>query len=60
MHSRVFSLIEYTGEQPNRFDRLLNDVAVYSIARNIAVDLKEMIGHRDVPERLQPVENVLF
>jgi ion channel-forming bestrophin family protein len=59
--SWVFSLMEYTGDySENPFEGLLNDVPVYSIVRNIEIDLKEMIGHRDVPERMQPVADVLF
>ena len=59
--SWVFSLMEYTGDySENPFEGLLNDVPVYSIVRNIEIDLREMIGHRDVPERMQPVADVLF
>jgi putative membrane protein len=59
--SWVFSLMEYTGDySENPFEGLLNDVPIYSIVRNIEIDLKEMIGHRDIPERMQPVADVLF
>jgi putative membrane protein len=59
--SWVFSLMEYTGDySENPFEGLLNDVPIYSIVRNIEIDLKEMIGHADVPERMKPVVDVLF
>jgi ion channel-forming bestrophin family protein len=59
--SWVFSLMEYTGDySENPFEGLLNDVPIYSIVRNIEIDLKEMIGDPNVPERMKPVVDVLF
>jgi ion channel-forming bestrophin family protein len=59
--SWVFSLMEYTGDySENPFEGLLNDVPIYSIVRNIEIDLKEMIGDPNVPERMKPVIDVLF
>ncbi|HEY3405608.1 MAG TPA: bestrophin family ion channel, partial [Ohtaekwangia sp.] len=59
--SWVFSLMEYTGDySENPFEGLLNDVPIYSIVRNIEIDLKEMIGDQHIPDRVQPVFNVIF
>lgn len=59
--SWVFSLMEYTGDySENPFEGLLNDVPIYAIVRNIEIDLKEMIDDQNVPERMQPVKDVLF
>lgn len=59
--SWVFSLMEYTGDySENPFEGLLNDVPIYSIVRNIEIDLREMIGDPNVPERMKPVIDVLF
>ncbi len=59
--SWVFSLMEYTGDySENPFEGLINDVPIYSIIRNIEIDLKEMMGENDVPERMKPVLDVLF
>ena len=59
--SWVFSLMEYTGDySENPFEGLLNDVPIYSIVRNIEIDLKEMIDEPNIPERMKPVYDVLF
>jgi putative membrane protein len=59
--SWVFSLMEYTGDySENPFEGLINDVPIFSIVRNIEIDLKEMLGEKDLPERLQPKYDVLF
>ncbi|HEY5916852.1 MAG TPA: bestrophin family ion channel [Chryseolinea sp.] len=59
--SWVFSLMEYTGDySENPFEGLINDVPIYSIIRNIEIDLREMMGEADVPERMKPVLDVLF
>ena len=59
--SWVFSLMEYTGDySENPFEGLLNDVPIYSIVRNIEIDLKEMIGDQNIPERMKAVFNVVF
>ncbi|UFH56140.1 bestrophin family protein [Spirosoma sp. KNUC1025] len=59
--SWVFSLMEYTGDySENPFEGLINDVPIQSIVRTIEIDLKDMLGESALPERIQPVENVLF
>lgn len=59
--SWVFSLMEYTGDySENPFEGLINDVPIYSIIRNIEIDLREMMGETEVPERMKPVIDVLF
>ncbi len=59
--SWVFSLMEYTGDySENPFEGLLNDIPIYSIVRNIEIDLKEMITEPNIPERMKPVDDVLF
>lgn len=59
--SWVFSLMEYTGDySENPFEGLINDVPIYSIIRNIEIDLKEMMGEGNLPERMKPVLDVLF
>lgn len=57
----MFSRMEYTGDySENPFEGLINDVPIYSIIRNIEIDLKEIIGENDIPERMKPVIDVLF
>ncbi|HYC86945.1 MAG TPA: bestrophin family ion channel [Chryseosolibacter sp.] len=59
--SWVFSLMEYTGDySENPFEGLINDVPIFTIVRNIEVDLREMLGEKELPEKLQPVYDVLF
>lgn len=59
--SWVFSLMEYTGDySENPFEGLINDVPIYSIVRNIEIDLKDMLSEKDLPERMTPQYNVLF
>jgi putative membrane protein len=59
--SWVFSLMEYTGDySENPFEGLINDVPILSIARNIEIGLKEMMGEESLPERLEPHLDVLF
>ncbi len=59
--SWVFTLMEYMGDySENPFEGLINDVPIYSIVRNIEIDLKDMLGETDLPEKIQPVRNILF
>ena len=59
--SWVFSLMEYTGDySENPFEGMINDVPIQSIVRNIEIDLKDMLGETDLPERMTPVNDVLF
>src|SRR6202008_4853166 len=49
--SWIFSLMEYIGDySENPFEGLINDVPLYSIVRNIEIDLKEMMGEKNLPE----------
>lgn len=51
----VFLLMEYTGDvSENPFEGLLNDVPLRTIVRNIEIDIKEMLGETDLPEKIQP------
>ncbi len=53
--SWVFTLMEYTGDvSENPFEGLLNDVPIRSIVRNIEIDLRDMLGETDLPEKVQP------
>lgn len=59
--SWVFTLMEYMGDySENPFEGLINDVPIYSIVRNIEIDLKDMLGEQNLPEKIQPVRNILF
>lgn len=59
--SWVFSLMEYIGDySENPFEGLVNDTPIYSIVRNIEIDLKDMMDEEELPERIQPVYDTLF
>lgn len=59
--SWVFTLMEYMGDySENPFEGLINDVPIYSIVRNIEIDLRDMLGEKNLPEKIQPVSNILF
>lgn len=59
--SWIFALMEYIGDySENPFEGLLNDVPIYSIVRNIEIDLKDMLGEENLPEKVKPVHDVLL
>ena len=59
--SWVFSLMEYVGDySENPFEGLINDVPLTTIVRNIEIDLLDMLGEKDLPEKIKPVRDVSF
>ena len=59
--SWVFMFMEYVGDiSENPFEGLLNDVPLGSIVRNIEIDIKDMLGDEEIPERLKPYKGLLF
>jgi putative membrane protein len=59
--SWVFSLMEYVGDySENPFEGLINDVPLTAIVRNIEIDLLDMLGEKDLPEKIKPIRDVLF
>lgn len=59
--SSIFYLMEYIGDySENPFEGLVNDVPLMSIVRNIEIDLKDILGEEDLPERIKPVYDVLL
>ena len=57
----VFNMMERIGEaSENPFEGGANDVPVTAITRTIEIDLREMLGERDVPPPLKPVNNILM
>lgn len=59
--SWVFQTMEQIGEySENPFDNGINDIPISSICRNIEIDLLEMIGETNLPERVQPYKEILL
>lgn len=57
----VFGSMEYVGDySENPFEGLANDVPIFTIIRNIEIDLKDMLGESNLPEKVQPVQGVLL
>jgi ion channel-forming bestrophin family protein len=59
--SWVFMTMEQIGEaSENPFDNGLNDVPISTICRNIEIDILELLGETELPEKRQPFRNVLL
>ncbi|WP_243048401.1 bestrophin family ion channel [Dyella sp. RRB7] len=59
--SYTFFGLDALGDQiENPFDRLPNDLALDAMCRTIEISLGELLGERDLPEPLQPVDGVLM
>jgi putative membrane protein len=59
--SRVWMTMEQIGEaSENPFDNGLNDIPILTICRNIEIDILEMLDETNLPEKLEPVNNVLL
>lgn len=57
----VFNAMERTGESSeNPFEGGANDVPITALSRTIEIDLREMLGERDVPPPLVAVNNILM
>lgn len=57
----VFYTMEQIGDaSENPFENALNDIPMTAMCRNLEIDLKELMGEKDLPERLQPVNGVLL
>lgn len=59
--SWVFYTMEQIGEySENPFDNAVNDIPISAICRNIEIDVKELLGDKNLPPRLQPVDHILL
>jgi ion channel-forming bestrophin family protein len=59
--SWVFYTMEQIGEySENPFDNAVNDTPITTICRNIEIDIKELLGETDLPEKIQPENDVLL
>lgn len=59
--SWVFYTMEQIGEfSENPFDNAVNDIPITAICRNIEIDIKELMGETDLPEKYQPIDNILL
>lgn len=59
--SWVFNTMESIGEvSENPFQGGANDIPMHSLTRTIEIDLREMLGEKDLPEPVQAQNNILM
>jgi ion channel-forming bestrophin family protein len=59
--SWVFETMEEVGDSSeNPFENSINDVPMTAICRNIEIDLREMLGETELPERIKAENGVLM
>ena len=57
----VFLVLEQIGESTeNPFEGSANDIPITQISRNIEIDLREMLGERELPPAIQANNNILM
>jgi putative membrane protein len=57
----IFLTLDQIGRDlENPFENLPNDISLTALCRTIEINLKEMLGDREVPEPLKPVDGVLW
>jgi len=56
----IFFVMEEIGDySENPFEGLSNDIPITSLSRTIEIDLKEMFGEKDIPPKIEAVNNIL-
>lgn len=59
--SFVFSILAKVGEvNEDPFENRITDVPLTALCNTIERDLKEMLGETNLPEKLQPIDQVLY
>lgn len=57
----VFLVLEQIGESTeNPFEGNANDIPITQISRNIEIDLREMLGEKDLPQPLAAINNIIM
>ena len=57
----VFLVLEQIGESTeNPFEGSANDIPITQISRNIEIDLREMLGEKDLPPAIAAQNNILM
>jgi putative membrane protein len=57
----VYLMMELVGDySENPFEGLGNDIPMLSLCRTIEIDLREMLGETELPEAIQPVNDILM
>ena len=59
--SWIFTTIEIVGDNSeDPFENYVNDVPMTALCRTIEIDLREMLDETELPEKIQPVGDVLM
>ncbi|MEI6947042.1 bestrophin family ion channel [Paraflavisolibacter sp. H34] len=59
--SWIFYVMEVVGDKSeNPFEGGINDIPMTAICRTIEIDLREMLGEKDIPGRIYPVKNIIM
>lgn len=57
----VFVTMESIGDaSEDPFERSMNDVPMNALCRTIEIDLRQMLGETDLPEKEKAVDNILY
>ena len=57
----VFNTMEIVGDtSENPFENSVNDIPLTAICRVIEIDLRDMLGETNLPQRVQPINNILM
>jgi putative membrane protein len=57
----IFTMMEIVGgSSENPFENAVNDVPVTTLCRTIEIDLRNMLGDTDLPEKMKPVNDIMM
>jgi len=59
--SWIFYTMEIVGDSSeDPFDNMVNDVPMTALCRTIEIDLRDMLGEKELPEKIQAVKGILM
>jgi putative membrane protein len=59
--SWIFNVMEIVGDRSeNPFENGVNDIRMTAICRTVEIDLREMLGEKDISGRIYPVNNIIM
>jgi ion channel-forming bestrophin family protein len=59
--SWIFMTMELVGDNSeDPFENFINDVPMTALCRTVEIDLREMLGEKDLPPRITPVNGILM
>ncbi len=59
--SWIFSSMDSIGgNSEDPFENRINDVPMTALCRTIEIDLRDMLDEKDLPAKVQPIDNILY